>query len=319
MTDSLQPELSVIIINRNTAHLLLTCLEHIFRSDLDEKPEVLVVDNGSSDDSVAKVKTAYPGVIILEAGKNLGFAAANNVAAKLARGRYLLLVNTDAFLEKDCARALLELMKSDPRIGMVGPQLLNDDRSHQTSFEAVPTLVTETLNRSLLKRLFPKRFPGKRPDAQKAFPVEALIGAVMMLRREYFEALDGFDEDYFFFLEETDLAVRMRQAGWQILHEPRAKAIHLQGATADIAPPSARIEFYRSRYIFFSKHYGSRVMRLLKSVLIANLILNVAGLGLLAVGTLGQARSVTNRLKVRAALLKWHFQSCPDGSGLPRE
>jgi GT2 family glycosyltransferase len=319
MTDSLQPELSVIITNRNTAHLLLTCLEHIFRSDLGEKPEVLVVDNGSSDDSVEKVKTAYPSVIILEAGKNLGFGAANNVAAKLARGRYLLLVNTDAFVEKDCARVLLELMKSDTRIGMVGPQLLNEDGSPQTSFEATPTLVTETLNRSLLKRLFPTRFPGKQLHVKKAFPVEALIGAVMMLRREYFDALDGFDEDYFFFLEETDLAVKMRQAGWQILHEPRAKAIHLQGATADIAPPSARIEFYRSRYIFFGKHYGSGATRVLKSVLTANLMLNVAGLGLIALATLGQARSVGNRLRVRTELLKWHLQGCPDGQGLPRE
>jgi GT2 family glycosyltransferase len=244
MTDSLQTDLSVIIINRNTAHLLLTSLEHIFRSDL-------------------------------------------------------------------------ELMKSDPSIGMVGPQLLNEDGSHQTSFEATPTLVTETLNRSLLKRLFPTRFPGKQLHVKKAFPVEALIGAVMMLRREYFDALGGFDEDYFFFLEETDLAVKMRQAGWQILHEPRAKAIHLQGATADIAPPSARIEFYRSRYIFFSKHYGSGATRVLKSVLTANLMLNVAGLGLIALATLGQARSVGNRLRVRTELLKWHLQGCPDGQGLP--
>ena len=250
MTDSPQPELSVIVVNRNTADLLLTCLEHVLRSNLDEEPEVLVVDNGSSDDSVARVKAAYPSVIVLEAGKNLGFAAANNLAAKRARGEFLLLVNTDALLERDCARTLLDLMKSDPRIGMVGPQLLNADGSPQTSFEAVPTLVTETLNRSLLKRLFPKRFPGKKP-AQKVFPVEALIGAVMMLRRESFEALGGFDEDYFFFLEETDLAVRMRLAGWQILHEPRAKAVHLQGATADTDPASARIEFYRSRYLVF--------------------------------------------------------------------
>jgi len=256
MTDSLQPELSVIIINRNTAHLLLTCLEHIFRSDLGEKPEVLVVDNGSSDDSVAKVKTAYPGVIILEAGKNLGFAAANNVAAKLARSRYLLLVNTDAFLEKDCARALLELMKSDPRIGMVGPQLLNDDGSHQTSFEATPTLVTETLNRSLLKRLFPKRFPGKRPDAQKAFPVEALIGAVMMLRREYFEALDGFDEDYFFFLEETDLAVRMRQAGWQILHEPQPKLPTFRAQPRILRRPRQESSFIAPAISFLASTMG---------------------------------------------------------------
>ena len=82
MTDSSQPELSVIVVNRNTADLLLTCLEHVLRSNLDEEPEVLVVDNGSSDDSVARVEAAYPSVIVLEAGKNLGFAAANNLAAK---------------------------------------------------------------------------------------------------------------------------------------------------------------------------------------------------------------------------------------------
>ena len=97
----------------------------------------------------------------------------------------------------------------------------------------------------------------------------------MTLRRQSFEALEGFDEDYFFFLEETDLAVRMRQAGWQVLHEPRAKAVHLQGATVDIAPASSRIEFYRSRYLFFRKHYGLWAMRFLKSVMIGNLALNV--------------------------------------------
>lgn len=319
MTDSPQPELSVIVVNRNTADLLLTCLEHILRSNLDEEPEVLVVDNGSSDNSVSRVKNAFPRVIILEAGKNLGFAAANNLAAKRARGEFLLLVNTDALLERDCARTLLDLMKSNPRIGMVGPRLLNADGSPQTSFEAVPTLATETLNRSLLKRLFPNRFPGKATRAQEAFPAEALIGAVMMLRREPFEALAGFDEDYFFFLEETDLAVRMRLAGWQVLHQPRAKAVHLQGATADIAPASARIEFYRSRYLFFRKHYGTRAMRFLKSVMIANLALNVAGLGLVGLVTFGQTRSATNRLKVRSELLKWHLRGCPEGFGLPRK
>jgi GT2 family glycosyltransferase len=131
--------------------------------------------------------------------------------------------------------------------------------------------------------------------------------------------LAGFDEDYFFFLEETDLAVRMRPAGWKILHEPRARAVHLQGATADVAPASARIEFYRSRYLFFRKHYGTRAERFLKSVMIANLALNVAGLGCVAFATLGAARSVNNRLKVRAELLKWHLQGCPEGWGLPRE
>jgi len=318
MTSSL-PDLSVVVVNRNTADLLVTCLDHVFRSNLEKEPEVIVVDNGSSDDSVARVKKAFPSVLTLEAGKNLGFAAANNMAAKMVHSRFLLLVNTDALLEKDCARTLLDLMKSDARIGIAGPQLVNKDGSPQTSFEAVPTLVTETFNRSLLKRVFPARFPGKRPNSQEPFSVEALIGAVMMVRREAFEELGGFDEDYFFFLEETDLAVRMGQAGLQVVHEPRARAVHLQGATADVLPASARIEFYRSRYLFFSKHYGTRAMSALKTVMTANLALNVLGLGLVALLTFGQARNITNKLRVRSELLKWHVQGCPEEQGLPRD
>ncbi len=319
MTDPLRQDLSVIIVNRNTADLLLKCLDHVFRSDLDQKPEIIVVDNGSNDDSAVRAKKEYPEITLLELGKNFGFAAANNLAAKKAKGTFFFLLNTDALLEKDCARTLLNLMKSDPRIGMIGPQLLNEDRSAQTSFEAVPTLVTETLNRSLLKRIFPKRYPGKKNTSETAFQVEALIGAAIMLRSEVFDSAPIFDEDYFFFLEETDLAVRMRQAGWQIWHEPKAKAVHLQGATADTYPAEARIEFYRSRYIFFRKHYGVFSMRLLKIILTTNLILNVAGLGLVAGVTLGQARRITNRLSVRSKLLKWHMQACPEEAGLPRD
>ncbi len=216
--------LTFIVVNRNTASLLVECLDRIFRSDLPERPEVIVVDNGSTDDSVARVHRTYPQVRVIDAGRNLGFAAANNKAVKEASGKFLLLVNTDAMLDADCATTLLRLMNSDPRIGVAGPQLLNADNSPQTSYEAVPTLATETLNRSLLKRLFPHRFPHRSRKLAGPTEVEALIGAVMILRREAFDALTGFDEDYFFFLEETDLAVRMRRAGWKVVHEPRARA-----------------------------------------------------------------------------------------------
>ncbi len=125
--------ISVVIVNRNTADLLIRCLAHVYASDLPHPPEVIVVDNGSTDDSVKRVEEAYPEVIAIEAGRNLGFAAANNRAFEKASGRFMLLVNTDAMLEKDCASKLLKLMENDPRIGMAGPQLLNDDGSPQTS------------------------------------------------------------------------------------------------------------------------------------------------------------------------------------------
>jgi GT2 family glycosyltransferase len=311
-------KLSCIVVNRNTSGLLLKCLEHIYRSRLPEKPEVLVVDNGSTDDSVACVKKDFPEAIILEAGRNLGFAAANNWAIKHASGTFFLLVNTDAMLESDAASMLINLMESDARIGLAGPQLLNADGSVQTSYEAVPTLATETLNRSLLKRLFPKRFPHKSRVLSSPEEVESLIGAVMMIRREAIEQLGGFDERYFFFLEETDLAVRMVRNGWNVVHEPRARAAHLQGATAKKHAPEARIEFYRSRYLFFSQHYGTMSASILKAAMVANLAFNVVALGLARFVTAGRVDSVAERFRVRHALWRWHIQGCPPGPGLPR-
>ncbi len=311
--------LSFIVVNRNTADLLAKCLDNILQSDLHYEPEIVVVDNGSSDDSVARVKQNYPGVIVMEAGCNLGFAAANNKAMRQAKGEFVLLVNTDALLDKDCAQSLLDLMAADSHVGMVGPQLLNGDGSLQTSYEAAPTLATETLNRSLLKRLFPRKFPGKGLKWSQPQQVETLIGAVMMIRRLALEQVGGFDEDYFFFLEETDLAVRMRKAGWKVVHNPFARALHLQGATAKTYQASARIEFYRSRYLFFRKHYGIRASNFLKGVVIANLTLNVAGLGLASLITSGSLEKVAEKYRVRAQLWKWHLRGCPDGPGLPRK
>lgn len=319
VSDPPPPHLSAIVVNRNTADLLVTCIDHLLCSDLDVPLEIIVVDNGSSDDSVARIKQAHPDVIVLEAGKNLGFAAANNRAISMARGDYLLLVNTDALLEPLCAKELLGVMKDWPDAAMAGPQLLNRDGSVQTSYEAVPTLATETLNRSLLKRLFPSKYPGKYRPLSAPEPVEALIGAVMLLRRNAVEAVGRFDEGYFFFLEETDLAVRLRNAGWKVVHDPLALAVHLQGATAKSYYAGARIEFYRSRYRFFSKHYGTDQTRILKTVLMANLGLNVLVLGLGTLFTLGASSGLRNNLRVRWELWKWHLQGCPPGPGLPRD
>jgi GT2 family glycosyltransferase len=313
------PALSVFIVNRNTAGLLIDCLDHVYGSELSGRPEVIVVDNGSTDDSVARTREAHPDVTIIEAGRNLGFAAANNRAAERASGEFFLLVNTDAMLEPDCAAKLMRLMREDPQAGLIGPQLLNEDGSLQTSFEAAPTLATECLNRSLLKRLFPKRYPGKHSRFAEPTPVEALIGAVVMIRRAAFEEAQGFDEEYFFFLEETDLALRMRKNGWKILHEPRAQAYHLQGATAKETEAAARIEFYRSRYLFFRKHYGRFASATLTAAMVANLSLNVAALGLSALLTLGASEKLIHKLSVKYDLWKWHSDGRPQNQGLSRD
>lgn len=312
-------KLSIIILNRNTSRLLITCLESVFALDLKQSPEVIVVDNGSNDDSVEKTRTLFPGVNLYEAGRNLGFAAANNLAASKISGDFLLLLNTDVILEKDSVSKMLELAKEDDRIGIVAPQLLNTDGTNQTSYEATPTLLTECTNRSLLKRLFPRRYPGKNQALTEPVDVETVIGAVMLVRRKAFEEVGGFDESYFFFFEETDLAVRLRSAGWLVKHEPRARATHIQGGSAKSAPVEARVEFYRSRYIFFEKFYGKASRNFLKSIVIFNLTLNMIAYGLLNLLTLGRIKNAGQKLLVRKALLKWHLNGCPDNCGLPRD
>ncbi|MFH0824464.1 MAG: glycosyltransferase family 2 protein [Pseudomonadota bacterium] len=311
--------LTVIIVNRNTADLLLECIEHVYRSDLPRKPQVIVVDNGSVDASVVRVESAFPDVEVIAAGRNLGFAAANNRGAERALGEYLLLVNTDAMIEPDCAGQLMELMEQDPEIGMVGPRLVNPDGSPQTSYEAVPSPLTETLNRSLLKRLFPRRYPSKTRVTSCPEPVETLIGAVMMIRRQAFEDVGGFDERYFFFFEETDLAVRMRKSGRKVVHQPGAIAVHLQGGTAKAYHSGARIEYYRSRYLFFREHYGPGAATFLRAVRFMDLTFSVFALGIGLLFTLGRIDTLAARFRTRWDLWVWHLHDCPLGPGLPRE
>lgn len=311
--------LSTIVVNRNTSALLRDCLRHVYESDVDKTVEVIVVDNGSNDDSVDMVNKEFPQAHVIKAGRNLGFAKANNLGFESSSGDFILLVNTDAVLQKDCVARLVRTMESNQSIGMVGPQLLNQDGSRQTSFEATPTLLTELLGRGLLKIFFPKLYPNRHVQLEGPLEVETLIGAVILLRRKSWEAMGGFDESYFFFFEETDLAYRMRKSGWLVYHDPGAKAFHLQGATAKKYNVAPRIEYYRSRYIFFRKRYGRAGEMLLKAALTMNLTLNTIFMGLGVILTLGRSRDLNEKFVQRFSLWIWHIKGFRAESGLPRD
>lgn len=311
--------LSIIIVNRNTSGLLLDCLKHIYQSASPKVLEVIVVDNGSSDGSVSGVRSNFPEVRIIEAKCNLGFARANNLGFRSATGDLILLVNTDAMLERDCVSEMVSFMEANPSVGMLGPQLLNRDGSRQTSYEATPTLLTELVGRGVLKILFPKRYPNRNLELSRPVEVETLIGAVILIRRTAWETMGGFDEDYFFFFEETDLSFRMRKSGWLVCHDPAAKAVHLQGATAKTYKAAPRIEYYRSRYAFFRKMYGRTSELCLKMALTLNLTLNSVFLGMAALFALGQSRKLNEKFSQRLSLWLWHIKGFPLGAGLPRD
>jgi hypothetical protein len=201
---------------------------------------------------------------------------------------------------------------------MAGPRLLNDDGSLQNSYDNFPTLATELLNKSLLRTLYPAKYSGKSPTATEPFEVDSLIGACIAIRRAAIEKVGLLDEDYFFFLEETDWCFRMHKDGWKIFHYPQAEIIHLQGQSKRQRPALARVEYYRSLYLFFKKNRSFlsyltlRIFRFVK--LVINLALNLIGLCL----TLGAGKRLREKSAAYAYILWWHLLLCPASWGLKK-
>ena len=248
--------LSIIIVSWNAREYLLSCLKSIFEGGEAKGWEVIVVDNGSIDGSGIEVKNRFPYVHLIENEKNLGFAKATNQGLQRAVGKYVLLLNPDTRVKSGAIERLVSFMNASPKVGIAGVQLLNSDGSKQNSIANFPSLATELLNKSLLRWLFPKAFPGKKRDYPEPIEVDSVIGACVMVRREAIEQVGLLDEDYFLFLEETDWCYRMKQAGWKVNHVPDVKIDHFQGKSAAAEKKKARIEYFRSRYLFFKKNKG---------------------------------------------------------------
>lgn len=301
-------DLSIVIVNWNTRDLLLDCLASAYHTIRDLSFEVFVVDNASSDGSVAAVREAYPQVIVIENEKNLGFAAANNKALRRMAGRYALLLNTDAVLTDGAAEKMLRFMDSHPRVAMGCGQLLNADGSKQNSIANFPSFLTLLGNESLLRILWPKRFPSKRQEYTAPIPVQSCIGACLLVRKAAMDEVGLLDERYFFFMEETDWARAMFKAGWESWFVPDARIYHLQGQSAG-DNVEARKMFYRSRYQYFQKWYGwwTHLFFMLISLrLLINTILNAMGVFF----SFGMYQNGRCRLRRYTDLLIWHIKGC---------
>ena len=309
-------DVAVIIVNWNTRDLLLDCLKSVYHTAVGLETEVIVVDNGSHDGSAQAVKEGFPQAKLIQNSENKGFARANNQALSNATGRYVLLLNSDAKLTDGTLTKLVNFMDKTPKTGIAACQYINQDGSKQNSFDNFPSLATELLNKNLLKTLFPQKYPSKKKDYHEPMEVDSVIGACMIVRKEAITQVGMLDEDYFFFIEETDWCFRMRKGGWKIYHLPDIKVYHLQGQSKEKNPSKAWIEYYRSSYTFFKKnrsafsYYTLRILRVVK--LIINLLLVL--LGFLA--TLGLDKGLRRRFCIYRALLLWHLKLCPASTGL---
>jgi len=311
-------DLSVILLTRNTCRQAREAIESVF-SSLDNLPkEIFVVDNGSSDETPSVLPAAFPQIRYLRQEHNLGFARAVNLAAREAKGDFLLLLNSDARIAPDSLTLAVEWMRDNPRCAVAGAQLFFSDGRKQNSIANFPSLATELLNKFLLRILWPARFPGKEHEFRAPVEVESVIGAFFLVRRTIWDQLDGLDEGFFFFLEETDFCLRARQGGFTTVHLPQVHIWHAQGETAKQNLAAARIEYWRSRYTYFTKHANWPVRVVLFCGLLVRLLVDSLGSGLLTALTLGQSYRWREKFAVHRALLDWHLRGCPKDAGLPR-
>ena len=311
-------DVSIVIVTWNTRAQTCAAIDSILQSQDRLEKEIILVDNGSTDDTPDFIRKNYSSVCYLRSEKNLGFGRANNWGAKSSHGRYVLLLNSDARLQADSLKTSVEYMDQHLDCGIAGAQLLNTDGSMQNSIANFPTLATELLNKSLLRRLFPKKYPGKEQHYTKPVPVETVIGAFMLIRREVWDAIGGFDERYFFFFEETDLCLQVRRKGLQILHLPQVRVWHDQGQTAKMVRAASRIEYWRSRYLYFDKNHSSSTRFILRIGLLMRLCMDALGAAVAAGATMGHKPKQLNKWQVSKALLIWHWRGKPEAMGLPR-
>ena len=265
--------LSIIIVNWNTCDLLRICLESAYRTTADIHPEVIVVDNGSSDGSPAMVSKEFPSVRLIQNTTNLGFARANNQAFQVSTGDFILLLNSDAFLKEGAANSLVHTMEAHPDIGITGARLVYLDGRPQVSFEKLPNLYSESLRLAGLDKVFWRLSRGqKTSNTHDYYEVGVVSGACLMVRRVMVEQIGLFDENFFMFNEETDLCFRAHAANWKVVHNPAAQAAHVGGGSTGVTPERV-LRLYKAKLLYFQKHDGEKaknqlfmVMRLLVGV-----------------------------------------------------
>ena len=233
----LLPDLSIVIVSYNTKDLTRKCLKSIERYSDRIDYEIIVVDNGSKDGSPDMVDKDFPNVDLIRLPENRGFAGGNIPGMKSARGRYVLLLNSDTFFSEGVLKKTISYMDNNPGAGVLGCKLTNPDGTMQASARMLPGPLNKILHITGLTAHFPKsRFFGRVDfswwDHSEPRNVGWVVGAFFLIRKKVMEEIGYLDDRYFLYFEEIDFCLRARRAGWNIVFFPYAQVIHLGGQSS---------------------------------------------------------------------------------------
>ncbi|MBY0220361.1 glycosyltransferase family 2 protein [Paenibacillus illinoisensis] len=257
-------DISIIIVNYNTRQLTLDCLASVYTSQTSYLYELIVVDNASHDGSVEAIREAYSEVRLIANRDNTGFAVANNQGMEIAKGHYILLLNSDTVVQPDTLETMVGFMDRHPEMGASGCKvILPDGTLDKACKRGFPTPSASFYYAFGISRIFPDRPKFNQyqlghlsPDDE--YPVDCLVGAFMLVRRETIDQVGGLDETFFMYGEDIDWCYRIKEAGWGIYYYPRTYIVHYKGASARRKPMKIIYEFHRAMWVFHRKHYAKR-------------------------------------------------------------
>lgn len=259
-------DLSIIIVNYNVKEFLQNLIHSIEKASLNLTKEILIVDNASDDGSVEFIKEKFPQIKLIANQKNLGFGKANNIGLKQANGKYILLINPDTLVAEDTFEKMIKFFESNSEAGLAGCKILNPDGSLQLacrrSFPGPWTSFTKVTG---LSNLFPNskifaRYNLTYLDENKTYEVDAISGSFMMMRKEVYEKVGGFDEQFFMYGEDLDLCYRIQKSGFKVYYVHSTQIIHYKGESTKRSSLDETKVFYNAMHLFVKKHLSSSLL-----------------------------------------------------------
>lgn len=289
-----EPELSVIVVNWNTRDMTIACLESLYRETEGTSFEVLLIDNGSHDGSADAIAARFPQVRLLRESANHGFAKANNIAAEVARGRKLLLLNSDTLVLDRAVDTLAGFAARTPQARIWGGRTVYGDGSLNIGSAWGRQTVWSAFCFASGLSLLLSRFSLFDPEAMRGWDrgserdVDIVSGCFLMIDRSLWEDLGGFDQDFFMYAEEADLCLRAKAKGARPRVTPEATIVHYGGASATSNSQAVR-RVLRAKVALARKHMSPLAARMVHLLFLFAAALRRAGYGLLS-AVMGKGR-----------------------------
>jgi GT2 family glycosyltransferase len=252
------PTLSIVIVNYNAREHLENCLQSLGASPPAIPHEIVVVDNASTDGSVAAVRARWPGAIVIEQRTNSGFAAGNNAGIRAGTGTLVLLLNNDTLVPPGAIDRLVDRLTAHPEAGVAGPRLIDAQGVAELSFGPMISPFAELRQKIVMSlhagRVAPVSAWVERTTRRERY-VDWVSGACLLVRRGAAEQAGLLDERYFLYTEDVDFCAAIRRQGQRVLFTPAAEIVHLRGRSRATAPAAMDAAYRRSHLAFYEKHH----------------------------------------------------------------